>query len=190
MNYLVTGGTGLIGKAVVAKLVQTNAQVTVLTRDLAKAKATLPSDVLLVDEVSITEIEQSDVVINLAGEAIADKRWSVDQKTKICDSRWTITDKLASLINAAKTPPKLFISGSAIGIYGRQNENAITEGFTEFHPEFTHDICYEWENIAMQASSKKTRVALLRTGIVLDKHKGALSKKEANQVWFSKNFGR
>jgi len=111
-------------------------------------------------------------VINLAGEAIADKRWTSKQKNKICQSRWKITTTIVKLIKQAKNPPSLLISGSAIGFYGRQTNResqyqAIDETFTKVRKEFTHDVCQQWEEIATQAVSAKTRVALLRTGIVL-----------------------
>jgi uncharacterized protein (TIGR01777 family) len=130
----------------------------------------------LIDSLSKEAIENCDVVINLAGEAIADKRWTRSQKVKICQSRWQLTHQLTDLINQADAPPSLFISGSAIGIYGSQNEQPIDEKFTDFHEEFTHTVCHQWEQEALSASSNKTRVALLRTGIVLAKNGGAIGK--------------
>ena len=141
MNYLITGGTGLIGRAFIEKLSNKNAQVTVFTRDKIKAKNLLGNSITCIDELSITDIENCDVILNLAGEAIADKRWSDSQKDKICQSRWNITQHLVDLINQAEKPPSLFISGSAIGIYGRQNQQPINENFEHFHREFTHHIC-------------------------------------------------
>jgi uncharacterized protein (TIGR01777 family) len=70
----------------------------------------------------------------------------------------------------------VLISGSAIGIYGRQNDKPIDEDFSDFHQEFTHVVCAKWEENALAAISAKTRVAILRTGIVLDRKSGALAK--------------
>jgi uncharacterized protein (TIGR01777 family) len=176
MNYLITGGTGLIGQALIKSLSTKTNTITVLTRNIEKASAVLKSDVNFIDELTLSDIESIDTVINLAGEPIADKRWSIEQKNKICQSRWIITEKLTSLISLAKKPPKLFISGSAIGVYGRQNKQPINESFTQYHKEFTHDVCMKWEEVALTACSTNTRVALLRTGIVLDKKSGALAK--------------
>ena len=176
MNYLITGGTGLIGQKLVAKLLQRNANITIFTRNENKAKKHFSSKVAFIERLSIADIEHNDIVINLAGEAIADKRWSATQKDKICASRWTLTEKITTLIKASQSPPQLFISGSAIGIYGRQDHQPITESFINFNNEFTNTVCKKWEDIAMQASTENTRVALLRTGIVLDKNKGALAK--------------
>jgi len=176
MNYLITGGTGLIGKALIAKLLTQGATITVLTRNVYKAKILLTNSVNFISELSLNAIEDNDVVINLAGEAIADKRWTIKQKKSICDSRWHITTKLVELINNAKSPPSLFISGSAIGVYGRQGPHVIDESYQSYHQEFTHDVCYKWEVLALNVKPAATRVALLRTGIVLAEHGGAIGK--------------
>lgn len=176
MKILITGGTGFIGQALIKILLQQNAEIKVVTRNIAHAKSTLPNTVEFITHLSLDDIESCDVVINLAGEPIADKRWSAKQKDRICQSRWQLTKQLAESIQLAKNPPHLFISGSAIGIYGRQDNTPITESFSDFHPEFTRNVCEKWENIATSASSSQTRVALLRTGIVLAKDKGALAK--------------
>lgn len=176
MNVLITGGTGLIGQALIEKLLCQNGSITVLTRNVTKAEQLFHRQVNLIDNLSKEAIENCDVVINLAGEAIADKRWSTSQKQKICQSRWQLTHQLTQLINQADSPPSLFISGSAIGIYGRQSEQPFDEKFTDFHEEFTHTVCHQWEEEALGASSNKTRVALLRTGIVLAKNGGAIGK--------------
>jgi uncharacterized protein (TIGR01777 family) len=176
MNYLITGGTGLIGKALIDSLGTTDNTITVLTRDIEKASSLLNKEITFIDELLLSNIENIDIVINLAGEPIAEKRWSQEQKYKICESRWDITEKLAHLISIANKPPSLFISGSAIGMYGRQGNKILDEGFSKYYEEFTHQVCTRWEQLALEASSTNTRVALLRTGVVLDKKSGALSK--------------
>lgn len=178
MNYLITGGTGLIGKILTEKLLLNDNNVAILTRNKNKAELIFKPDNKLTfsENISLEDIEQTDVVINLAGEPIADKRWSSAQKNKICQSRWQLTEEITKLINQAKVPPHLFISGSAIGIYGRQDSTLIDEDFKGFNDEFTHTVCKKWEEIALSSDSINTRVALLRTGIVLSKDGGALSK--------------
>ena len=176
MNVLITGGTGLIGKALIKALRQNHANITVLTRNCTKAAKTLGTDINVIDELKLSTIENIDTVINLAGEPIANKRWSTAQKKQICQSRWDITEKLTSLIKAANNPPSLFISGSAIGIYGRQGSLSIDEEFTDYHREFTYEVCSKWENLALAAKSENTRIAILRTGIVLDENEGAIAK--------------
>lgn len=176
MNILITGGTGLIGRSLINALNTENVQITVLTRDIKKASACLDNNIKLINSLSIEDIENQHTIINLAGEPIADKRWSYRQKDEICKSRWSITKQLSTLIQQAKNPPSLYISGSAIGIYGRQDNGVIDETFQQFHPEFTHCVCDTWEKLALLAKSSKTRVVTLRTGIVLDKNGGALAK--------------
>lgn len=176
MNILITGGTGLIGRSLINALNTENVQITVLTRDIKKASKLLNANIKLISSLSLEDIENQDTIINLAGEPIADKRWSYNQKNKICKSRWDITEKISTFIQQAKNPPSLFISGSAIGMYGRQDNDVIDENFQQFHPEFTHRVCNTWEHFALLAKSSKTRVAILRTGIVLAKKGGALAK--------------
>ena len=176
MNVLITGGTGLIGKKLVSVLMKNTVNITVLTRDKKKAAIALGENITFIEKLSITSVEDQDIIINLAGEPIANKRWSKTQKDKICNSRWDITELLTKYINTAKKPPSLFISGSAIGIYGRQSINSIDESFKQYHQEFTHKVCEKWEQLALAAESDVTRVAILRTGIVLDTNEGALAK--------------
>ena len=173
MHILMTGATGLIGRRFIANYADLHTFV-VLTRDTAKAKSVLGSHIEYLESLSsLPNLNDFDAVVNLAGEPIADKRWTADQKYRICHSRWDITQSLVNLINNSDTPPALFVSGSAIGFYGRQNDQAIDETFDKPNQEFTHEICSQWETIAKRAN---TQVALLRTGVVLDTSGGALDK--------------
>ncbi|SEK99978.1 hypothetical protein SAMN05216262_104203 [Colwellia chukchiensis] len=174
MNILITGGSGLLGQALVQQL--NVDRIIILTRDRQKAARRLPSQCELVDTLDHIDFNDIDVVINLAGEAIVDKRWTSKQKQIICQSRWQITQALVDKIQAADTPPKCLISGSAIGYYGRQDASAIDEEHQAVFDEFSHQLCQIWESIALQAASPRTRVCLLRTGIVLAQHGGALAK--------------
>lgn len=175
MQILVTGGTGLIGRALIPKL--EHHEITVLTRSPEKARHVLPSKVHLIKNIDeIEDISQFDAIINLAGEPIVDKRWSEQQKGIICASRWGITEKLVQRILEAETPPHTFISGSAVGYYSDQGDKIIDESLTVDATDFAHSVCSNWEKIAMRADSDKTRVCILRTGIVLSKSGGALKK--------------
>ena len=176
MKVLITGGTGLIGTGLILKLQQLGVKdITVLTRNVTNARRLLGDKIHLLTELNVSYVDGQDVIINLQGEPIANKRWSAQQKSNICQSRLIITEQLATLIQQSKNPPSTFISGSAIGYYGRQNNHQVTEKNTHPHDEFTHQLCNEWEQSALLAQSK-TRVVNLRTGIVLDKDKGALSQ--------------
>ncbi|HGY2793476.1 TPA: TIGR01777 family oxidoreductase [Citrobacter amalonaticus] len=176
MKILVTGGTGLIGGHLVPRLQELGHQVTVLTRHRDTAREKLNDRVTLWDTLEDKQnLDGFDAVINLAGEPIADKRWTTEQKDRLCQSRWRITQKLADLINASETPPSVLISGSATGYYGDLGEVVVTEEEPP-HNEFTHKLCARWEQIACKAQSDKTRVCLLRTGVVLAPKGGILGK--------------
>jgi uncharacterized protein (TIGR01777 family) len=176
MKILITGATGLIGSAL-CKLLADKHELIALTRNINKAKNTLPNSIIALDNLKEVNFDDLDAVINLAGEPVADKRWSAQQKQKIFQSRLSITEQIITKINTSDTPPKVFISGSAIGFYGRQAaEKVITESYSSTYPEFSHQLCKQWEELALQAQSPDVRVCLLRTGIVLSKQGGALDK--------------
>lgn len=175
MNILFTGGTGLIGQAFINKFRKEHS-FTVVSRNTAKAAKILGNDLSYAASIAeINDIGVFDAVINLAGEPIADKRWTDTQKKVICDSRWETTSQLAAKITSSNNPPKVFISGSAIGYYGDQGDFIVDED-TPPKKEFTHELCSKWENIAETASSESTRLILLRTGVVLSPSGGALDK--------------
>ena len=175
MQIFITGGTGLIGQRLITRLAPEH-HITVLSRSESKARATLPAAVSVTENLdAITNFDDFDVIINLVGEPIADKRWTSQQKHQICQSRWQLTTALVTKINASATPPHTFISGSAIGYYGRQGDKPVTENNTKPHPEFTHEVCQRWEQIA-ETVKQHCRVCLLRTGVVLAAEGGALEK--------------
>lgn len=176
MNILITGGTGLIGRHLIPRLFTLGHEVTVVTRHPDKARQLLDSRVTLCKSLNDkTSLDGFDAVINLAGEPIADKRWTEQQKQRLCNSRWNITQNIADLINASESPPAILISGSAAGYYGDLGEVVVTEEEPP-HNEFTHKLCARWEQIACTAQSDKTRVCLLRTGVVLAPEGGILAK--------------
>ncbi|MER2494455.1 TIGR01777 family oxidoreductase [Catenovulum sediminis] len=175
MKVLVTGGTGLIGRALIKQL-KTTHQIYVLTRSPEKAFKLLGHDIEAFKTLPHAKHFTYDVIINLAGEPIADKRWSSQQKNKICQSRWQITQDLVDRVKECEYKPKVIISGSAIGFYGRQAPTTeITENNFQVHDEFTHQVCLKWENIVKECE-EQARVCRIRTGIVLAKKGGALSK--------------
>ncbi|PIJ51498.1 TIGR01777 family protein [Erwinia sp. OLTSP20] len=176
MHILLTGGTGLIGSHLIPLLLAKGDQVSVVTRNPIQARQRLDKRVTLWSDLQQhTSLDGIDVVINLAGEPIAARRWSQRQKTRLCQSRWQITAHIAALIKASTRPPQLLISGSASGFYGNSGDLVLTEEDAG-HQEFTHQLCARWEALAEQAASAQTRVCLLRTGVVLAKSGGALSK--------------
>ncbi|WP_194206294.1 TIGR01777 family oxidoreductase [Superficieibacter sp. 1612_C1] len=176
MNILITGGTGLVGRHLIPRLLELKHKVTVVTRNPEKARQRFSDRVTYWKGLAgQTHLNEIDAVINLAGEPIADKRWTEAQKQRLCTSRWNMTQQLVDLINASDTPPEVFISGSAIGYYGDLGEVVVNEEEPP-HNEFTHKLCARWEQIACGAQSDKTRICLLRTGAVLARHGGMLAK--------------
>lgn len=176
MRILLTGGTGLIGRHLIPRLQALGHTICVVTRSVEKARQTLGDNIELWSGLQhVSSLDGFDAVINLAGEPIADKRWTAQQKQKLCDSRWIMTQRLSELIQASDTPPAVLISGSATGYYGDLGEVVVTEEEPP-HNEFTHKLCARWEQIASTAQSPRTRVCLLRTGVVLAPQGGILAK--------------
>ncbi|CAM3878645.1 TIGR01777 family oxidoreductase [Rheinheimera salexigens] len=175
MKILITGATGLIGTALI-QFWQSQHQLIALTRSEAKAKQLTAQGITAVTDLNQVDFNTVDAVVNLAGEPIFGRRWSDKQKQLLCQSRWQLTEQLYQAIASAETAPKVLISGSAIGYYGAQQQQIIDEDYSHLHADFSHTLCQRWEQIALQASSTYTRVCLLRTGIVLAKHGGALQR--------------
>ncbi len=173
MNILITGGTGFIGSALCARLLEDRHDIVVLSRHPQAVQAPLAG---------ISDLEQLksdtifDVVINLAGEPIADKRWSDRQKQRILGSRLDTTKNLIACFKAMEHKPKLFISGSAIGYYGTGKTNDTIYETGSGDESFSSQLCQQWEAAALQAETLGIRTCLLRTGIVLGKGGGALKK--------------
>jgi uncharacterized protein (TIGR01777 family) len=172
MRILIIGGSGLIGRHFINAFQQPY-QFTVLTRNSQKAEKLLPPGVEFIEQ--LPEQNCFEVIINLAGEPIVDKRWTVKQKEKICQSRWKITKQVVAMIERAKFKPSCLISGSAIGYYGETGKNASDEEAQVTQTDFAHELCKKWEDIALKAKDH-CRVVLLRTGVVLANDGGALAK--------------
>ena len=166
MKVFATGGTGLIGRALVKGMLSDGYEVTVLTRQSRESYGRLQF------VQSLSDIPEGlDAVVNLAGAGLADKRWSDRYKREILDSRITLTRDLVDQLSI-KGMPKVFVSGSAIGFYGAHENASFTESDTAGEG-FSADLCAEWEAAARRAESEVTRLVLLRTGVVLDAEGGA-----------------
>ncbi len=176
MNYFITGGTGFIGQLLVKNLIQHQDKIIILTRDKNKVIKLFGNKVRPVSDISeLDKTEIIDYIINLAGEPIADKKWSEAQKKKLTSSRLNTTESVIKLIEKLDKKPECLISASAIGYYGGQADNIVTE--TSLHnKEFTHDLCRIWEEAANQASKHNVRVCIIRLGVVMGKNGGALKK--------------
>ena len=176
----ITGATGLIGSRLVAELKRDGWQVTVLTRDPERARSRLGEDVeayawdLITEPAPAAALTGRDAVVNLAGEPVA-QRWSAAAKRAIRDSRVTGTANLIAGIRAAEQRPAVLVGASAIGYYGPRGNEPVDE---ESPPgsDFLAQVCAEWERATEPATELGMRVALIRTGVVLDSDGGALEK--------------
>ena len=177
MKVFVTGGTGLIGRALVKGMLSDGYEVTVLSRQA------LASSGRLQYVQSFTDVPEGlDAVVNLAGAGLADKRWSVGYKREILDSRIALTRNLVDQL-MTKGMPRIFLSGSAIGFYGADENASFTEA-DRAGAGFSANLCADWEAEARRADTEGTRLVLLRTGVVLDAKGGAFP-----QMTQSFNFG-
>jgi len=172
MKVLITGGTGLIGRAFIEEY-RSIFDICVLSRKNSPNQQLLLGEVNIIEELPKENV--FDIIINLAGEPIFDKRWSDKQKERLCQSRWAITGELIDFIARSSFKPKCFVSGSAIGYYGDTDGQLTTEHDEPKHRDFSNQLCQKWEFTALQAE-KYCRVVLLRTGIVLSDRGGALSQ--------------
>ncbi len=173
MRILITGGTGFLGEALCPRLAAAGHEVVVLSR---QAKPRLPDGVAQsvrrLDELQASDV---DAVINLAGEPIADARWTESRKKLLLGSRVEITSRLVQWMAASQRRPAVLVSASAVGYYGDQGERAIDED-TPPAPGFTHELCAAWEREALRAEPLGVRVCIARIGAVLDRGGGALQK--------------
>ncbi len=181
MRIIVTGGTGFIGRALVDDLLANRHIVTVLSRNATAARALLPSPATCInwdprsDGVWRNVFHDVDAVINLAGEPIADKRWSDARKRLIWDSRISTTQAVVKALRSHATKPCVLVNASGIGYYGASDDRLLDEG-AAFGTGFLTDLCLAWEAEAMRAAVYGTRVVIMRTGMVLEADGGALAK--------------
>ena len=182
MKILITGGTGLIGRALCRELLARDCELTVLSRRPAtvaqRCGATVNALASLDDWRPGDPGRHFDAVINLAGAPIADRRWSARRKQILWDSRVALTEKLAEKIAAAEAPPRVLLSGSAVGFYGDCGDRELDE-FAPAGGDFGARMCDAWESAARAAAAaveSPMRVCCLRTGIVLSRDGGMLAR--------------
>jgi uncharacterized protein (TIGR01777 family) len=174
MEIAVTGASGFLGSRLVGELVAGGHGVRRLVRRLPGADDEVRWDpeAGTVDSAGLAGV---DAVIHLAGEGIAEHRWSPAQKRKILDSRVRGTTVLAEALAALAPRPAVLLSGSAVGIYGDRGDEVLTESSTA-GTGFLAEVCLGWEAATAAAGAAGIRVAHLRTGIALDPGGAALAK--------------
>ncbi|MEM7425833.1 MAG: TIGR01777 family oxidoreductase [Pseudomonadota bacterium] len=172
-SVLVTGATGFIGRAVCRSLIADGHRLTVLTRNMQKAEYMFGPHARAVETLDlITENENLDAIINLAGEPVMGLPWTRRRRDLLRASRLSTTEKLAALAERLKVKPECLINGSAIGYYGTR-EGPLSED-AEPTEEFISTMCRDWEAAALRLEEVGVRVCRLRFGIVLGAHGGAL----------------
>jgi uncharacterized protein (TIGR01777 family) len=178
MKIVVAGGTGFLGRHLCARLASWDHEVVVLTR--GASGGTEPARRVTWNPVDagghwVFEIDGADAVVNLAGEGLADRRWTVRRKDVLRQSRIASTRGLVAAIRSATRRPSVFVSGSAIGYYGDADARPLDESFPP-GSDFLATLCVDWEAEAHGAAALGCRVVIIRTGVVLARDGGALKK--------------
>ena len=178
MRVAVTGSTGLIGRAVVERLEADGHQAVRVVRPTGSLEAA-GAPVVRWDpsagEIDAGALEGLDAAVHLAGEPIAARRWSAEQKQRIADSRAHGTALLAGALARLDAPPSVLVSASAIGYYGDRGDERLDEA-SSVGSGFLAEVCRDWEAAADPARDAGIRVTHPRTGVVLSHSGGALAE--------------
>lgn len=181
MRALITGGTGSIGQRLTAELLAHNYEVTILSRRRVKPP-TLPRQANFVQWDGKTSrgwaeiIEETDVVVNLAGAGVADKRWTDDRKAVLLNSRLNAGRAVLEAINKAVSKPAVLVQSSAVGYYGGRLDDKIMTEESEPGDDFLADLCVQWESVTDPVLEMGVRQVMIRTGLVLDPEGGVLPR--------------
>jgi len=173
MKILVTGSTGLVGSALVPSLKAQGHEVIRLVRSTPTAgevywnpeKGTLKAE----------QIEGVDAVVHLAGESIAEGRWTEEKKKRIRESRVQGTTLLSETLARLERKPRVLVSASAVGFYGSRGDESLNEQSAS-GDDFLAEVCRQWELSTQAAAQSGVRVVNLRFGVILSREGGALAK--------------
>lgn len=174
MKILVSGSHGLVGKALIKSLETQGHEVFRLVRYAPHSKDEIewsPDRY----SIALARIEGFDAVVSLAGESIAEGRWTDDKKRRIRESRVKGTKLLGDALANLTASPRTFICASAIGYYGNRGDEILTETSAPGN-DFLAGVCVEWEKATALATEKGIRVLNARFGVILDANGGALKK--------------
>ena len=183
MKVAITGATGFVGSRLVERLQKQNINVVVLTRNVARAQSVFPAtafpNVEIIATPTTSDAWQSaiagcDGVVNLAGESIAESRWTPERKQEILNSRKLITEKIVEAIKNTNPKPSVLVNASAIGYYGTSETASFDENSSSGN-DFLAQVCQTWEAQAQLVKEAGVRLVILRLGIVLG-NGGALGK--------------
>ncbi len=179
MRVIITGGAGLIGNALTKSLTADGHEVIILTRSARRASPNELVRFALWDAASADGwghlADGADAIVNLAGEGIADGRWSEARKQRIYASRVSAGKAVMQALRQATAKPKTLVQSSAVGYYGSRHDELLTEASAP-GADFLAQVCFDWEASTAAAESLGIRRTVIRTGIVLSNDGGAWPK--------------
>ncbi len=170
MHIVIAGGSGFVGKALQELLLNTDYEVTILTRSPNKIKQTdrLRAVQWLVDQSEPEkQLGKVDAIVNLAGESINGLRWTKSKKERILKSRIIVTKEINRIISRLEKKPKVLVNASAVGYYGMSEEKTFTEADGSPGTDFLAAVVNKWEKEARKAEQYGVRTVVARFGIVL-----------------------
>lgn len=176
MHILLTGGTGMIGRALCAYWAEQGHRLTVWSRQPAKVAELCGPSVRGIARLEELNDEPLDAVVNLAGAPIADRPWSKKRKALLWASRIGLTEQLLAWLHSRERQPAVLLSGSAVGWYGDGGEQELNENTPRVTDDFAAQLCGAWEETALRAEALGIRVVLVRTGLVLNPDGGMLKR--------------
>ncbi|NQD37670.1 TIGR01777 family protein [Permianibacter sp. IMCC34836] len=195
MHVVMTGATGFLGRALAMALLEQGCELSVYSRDPAKARRKLGGQVAAFSAWHDAPT-QADAVINLAGEPLIGGRWTARKKDRMRASRIGTTHGLVQWMSRMQLRPDVLISGSAVGYYGYSSDQVFNE-HDAAGSDFGARLCADWETSARAAEALNVRVCIVRTGVVLHRSGGALKRMlpafklglggpiASGQQWFS-----
>ena len=176
MNILITGGTGLIGRALCKQWLAQGHRLWVWSRSPEQVAERCGQAVTGVGRLQEIDHVPLDAVVNLAGAPIADRPWTRKRKELLWASRVGLTEQLLAWLATREHRPEVLLSGSAVGFYGDAGERELHEDSPRGASDFAAQLCAGWEDTAQRASGLGMRVVLLRTGLVLARDDGFLKR--------------
>lgn len=176
VRVVVTGGTGFVGRALVARLRARGDEIVLISR--------APQAPASWNDVE-REVSRADAVVHLAGEPLADRRWTSEHLARVRDSRVDTTHRIARAIEHSPRRPRVWVSASAVGIYGMQSDGPALAEDARPGSDALAQLCVDWEEATLAARSAGVRVVVARLGIVLGAGGGALPKMLAPFKFFA-----
>jgi len=178
MRVVVAGGTGFLGRSLVAQLGAAGDEVIILTRSVQPDRPSVRHVAWNPDGSAgpwSTEIDGADAVVNLAGEDIAGRRWTENRKTVLRQSRILSTRSLVAAVRRAAHKPPVFLNTSAVGYYGDTGDEPVDESFPP-GSDFLATLCVDWEAEAHAVAALGCRLIIVRSGLVLATRGGVLER--------------